>query len=103
MQGYYYGGSHHRKLFSASSYYYGGHRRMQESAPFLARPLFADSFMPTARTTTPSDIPVPHFLSRQLQTAGRQLTYYYGSRRLQSTTTGFGNAGRTLSYYYGSH
>lgn len=90
---YYYGG--HRKL---STYYYGlgnQHRRLQENAPFSVRPLFGNSFMPAAQGGA-ADVPVPQFLTRQLQGAGRQLTtYYYSNRRLQS---------RQLStYYYGTH
>lgn len=93
VQSYYYGG--HRKL---STYYYGlgnQHRRLQENAPFSVRPLFGNSFMPAAQGGA-ADVPVPQFLTRQLQGAGRQLTtYYYSNRRLQS---------RQLStYYYGTH
>jgi hypothetical protein len=57
----------------------------------FVRPLFGGAFMPTTPLAEASDVPVPHFLGRQLQSTG---TYYYGShRRLQSSG----------SYYYGSH
>ncbi|KAL4856657.1 hypothetical protein ACK3TF_003077 [Chlorella vulgaris] len=110
--GYYYGGESHRRLQAKSGFgrelltnsYYGygsrrllsyggyhGHRRLQSGAPMFVRPLFGGAFMPTTPLAEASDVPVPHFLGRQLQSTG---TYYYGShRRLQSSG----------SYYYGSH
>lgn len=104
--GYYYGG-HHRRLFSEAStgYYYGSsHRRLQGSAAAYVRPLFGNSFVAGAAGAAAADIPVPQFLSRQLQSAGRQLTYYYGGsqRRLQGAVADLANGGRQLSYYYGS-
>lgn len=70
-----YGGSH-RKLFSAY-YGYGSGRRLQEASPMVVRPLFGNTFMPAG------EIPVPQFLTRQLQGAGRALSSYYVSEAVE--------------------
>ncbi|KAL4423884.1 hypothetical protein ABPG75_001185 [Micractinium tetrahymenae] len=94
LSSYYYGGSS-RKLFSYG-YYGGSQRRLQE---FSVRPLFGNAFMSAQGA---ADIPVPQFLTRHLQGAGRQLSsYYYGGSHRRLQTVG----GRALnSYgYYGHH
>lgn len=103
LTSYYYGG--HRRL-SAANYYYGSRRLQSVGSPVFVRPLFGNSFMPSAHSSGAADIPIPHFLSRQLQSTKSKGSYYYGSRRLMSVAKGgyyYGSHRRLSSYYYGKH
>jgi hypothetical protein len=80
-----------RKLSAVEpAYYYGAGaaRRLQDTSSSV-RPLFGNSFEAAAASSS-SGVPLPHFLSRSLQSYGP----YYSARRLQTT------GGRQLSYYY---
>jgi hypothetical protein len=79
-----------RKLSAVEpAYYYGaGSARRLQGASASVRPLFGNSVV--AASAPSSGVPLPHFLSRSLQSYGP----YYSARRLQTT------GGRQLSYYY---